>query len=216
MNKNLIILGIVVSFALFVGSRAFLSMQNTSIFPSEQTTTISQPPETSSDTVFVTPATYAVERLRAGGSSYADPKGVFSFLYPNDYTLDKTDSQHIRIYKRGATQQGQTEIYDGVLIVVESLALRGQSLSEFVDARIKEASKDGTSELLLPKKAITLNNATGFTYQTRGFGSAIHLILQKTTDSDYGISITYSVNDPENKNYQEEVDATLSTLELFK
>ncbi len=155
--------------------------------------------------------------LRAGGSSHLDSQGVYSFLYPNDYTLDsQAGDPYTRISKRGATQQGQTEIYDGVLIVFESIELKGQSLEEWVDDRIQQAVDNGTPEITAPKKATTLSSYPGFTYQTGGFGSAKYLIVQKDAESPHAVSISYLVADPENKNYQAEVDAVLTTLELLK
>lgn len=155
--------------------------------------------------------------LKAGGSSYSNPQGVYVFLYPNDYTLDSQNNDvHVRISKRGATQQGQTEIYDGVIMVFEAINLQDQSLESLVDSRIKESTSDGNSTLIKPKEAILLKDYLGFTFETQGFGGATHLILQKNPDSTTALSITFSVNDPEKKNYQSEVNAILSTLELMK
>lgn len=158
-----------------------------------------------------------IKDLQVGGSSYADPKGLYVFLYPADYAVDtQEEGKYTRILKKGATQKGQTELYDGVLVVFESVKLEGKSLSEWVDTRIKESSENGTVEITQAKKAMALNKYPGFTYEVRGLGSSTYLVLQKSPQSTEAVSITFLVADPENKDYQREVDAILSTLELRK
>jgi len=156
--------------------------------------------------------------LRMGGSSFSDPDGIYTFLYPNDYKIDPQDPEkRTRIYKTGATQKGQTEIYDGVIIVFQPVALEeNESLSDWVDESIKTMTADGTSEVIEPKKAIMLNNYPGFSYMLRGLGTAQYYVLQKDTESDYAVVITTSVSDPEDVGFQAEVDKTLSTIEILK
>lgn len=78
-----------------------------------------------------------VDKLNRGGSSYSDSKGVYSVLYPNDYTIDDMNGGEIvRIYKQGPTQTGQTEMYDGAIMNFQIVELRGQSLEEWVDTQI--------------------------------------------------------------------------------
>jgi hypothetical protein len=152
--------------------------------------------------------------LKAGGSSYKDSNNIYTFLYPNDYMLDESDPVHIRIFKRGPSSRVQSEITNGVLMVFESVILKDQNIEELTEERIQESTKTGT--ITQEKKAILLGTYPGFTYQTGGFGAATHLILQKDTNSPSAIIISYTINDPTNKNYGDEVAATLSTLELFK
>jgi hypothetical protein len=162
----------------------------------------------------VSPATR--NDLLAGGSSYSDPDGVYVFLYPNEYKLDTQDSLHIRIYKTGATQQGQTEMYDGVIMVFETIELNGQTLNNWVDGYIKTSTADGTMETIDEKKSVLLNSYSGFTYQLRGLGESKYVVIQRDDNSDKAVLITYSVSDPENKNYQAEVDNILSTFQLLQ
>lgn len=154
--------------------------------------------------------------LQAGGSSYSDPAGLYSFLYPNEYVLDTSDPLHLRIYKRGATQTGQTEMFDGVIMVYETINLSGKTLSEWIDGRIQESTSDGTTQITSEKKVMTVNGYSGFTYTARGLGEAVNIYVQKDATSPYALGMTTSVSDPENKGYQNEVDATLSTLQILK
>ncbi len=154
--------------------------------------------------------------LRVGGSSYLDPQGIFNFLYPNDYTLDTQDPLHTRVYKRGEMDRPQGEITNGVIVVFEPINLQGQSLESLVDSRIAETTTNGTATIVQAKQATTMNTYSGFTYETGGFGSAKYLVLQRAPGSSHAVSISVLVNDPEQKNYQQEVDGMLSTLELLK
>lgn len=163
------------------------------------------------------PSSELVASLRLGGNSFADPKGVFVFLYPNDYVQDsQNNGQYIRIYKIGKTQRGQTEMYDGVNLNFESIALSGKTLEKWVDEHIKSMTADESIEVTQPKKQVTLNGYNGFSYKIRGLGESSYLALQKDANSQFAVSITYMASDPENVGYQKEVDAILSTLELLK
>lgn len=158
-----------------------------------------------------------VERLRIGGSSYLDSQGVYSFLYPNDYALDHQEGdKYIRISKRGATQRGQTEMYDGIIVVFERADLAGQGLAAWIDAEIQQVTANGTSQVLQPRKATTLNSYPGFTYQLSGLGDSTYLVLQKDAQSIQAVRVTFLVADPQNKNYQKEVAAILVSLKLLE
>lgn len=155
--------------------------------------------------------------LRAGGSSYLDSEAVYTFLYPSEYALDtQEEGKYTRISKRGATQRGQTEIYDGVIVAFERVDLQGVSLSDWVDAQIKTATDNGMVEVLEPKKTAALNTYPGFTYELQGLGSSKYIVVQQNPSSTYAVNISFLVADPEQQGYQQEVDAILSTLELKK
>lgn len=154
--------------------------------------------------------------LKMGGNSYADPKGIFTFLYPNDYKMDMPQEGQVRIYKNGATQRGQTEQYDGVLFLVHSEPLNNQTLEQWVDKTIETTTKDGTLEVIQPKKTMTLNGYPGISYATRGLGEANYIIAQKNPSSQNVVVVTMAISDPQNVGYQKEVDTMLSTLEILK
>lgn len=164
---------------------------------------------------FLTPQSDA-DVLKAGGSSYSDPKGLYVFLYPNEYTLDTQDPVHPRIYKQGEQQRPQSEMSDGVIIVFETVDLQGKTLEAWVDERIKQSTADGTTEVEKPKQSLTLNTYTGFTFDLRGLGTSTNIVIQKTPQSPQALLVTYMVADPKNLNYQSEVDAVLATIELLK
>lgn len=155
-------------------------------------------------------------QMEPGSNSYSDQDGIFTVVYPPDYTLDTQDPLHIRIYKRGESQRPQSEMSDGALMVFEPIKLLGITLETWVDSRIQESTNDGTSEITEGKKTITQNGYPGFYYAIRGLGTSQNLILQKGINSDYAVMITYAISDPEQRGYQKEVDAVLTSLRLKK
>jgi hypothetical protein len=143
--------------------------------------------------------------LRAGGSSYSDAQGVFTFLYPSDYTIDHQEGdKYTRVFKRATTQRSQSEISDGVMVVFERVELGDKSLSEWVDAQTQA------------KKMVTLNGYEGYTYSLQNPSETTYVVVSKDLQSDYAVKINILVADPNQQNYQLEVDAILSTLELRK
>lgn len=203
MNKKLLVVLVIV--VIGVASIFLLSNQKKET-PSSSITTSQNPSPTNTSSI----------DLGAGGSSYLDETGIYSFLYPNDYVLDTQDPKHIRIYKRGETQRPQSEMSDGALMVFETIDLSGLSLEKWVDKHIKESTADGTSEIVEAKKSITQNSYPGFKYSLRGLGIAQYLVLQKNPSSNNAVVITYSVSDPEQKGYQKDVNAVLASLQLLK
>lgn len=207
MKNTIIIVGIIV--LLVVAGLLYRRTQ-----PQNEPTLPSTSSSTSMSTGTPTPDTSA---LQAGGSSYADPKGVYTFLYPNDYKLDmQNNGQYTRIYKTGATQKGQTEMYDGVIMVFESIDLNKQSLEQWVDKNIEQSTADGTVELTKAKKAIKINDYSGFTYEVRGLGTSTYVVIQRESNSPHGVNINFAVNDPEQIGYESEVNEILQTLQLLK
>jgi hypothetical protein len=157
-----------------------------------------------------------VEALKKGGLSYSDKKEIFTFLYPLGYTIDEMNGgEIIRIYKKGDTQQGQTEMYDGVIVTFQPQQLT-DSLESYVDSQIEMATKDGTGELTSGKKAVVVGGSPGFTYTIRSLGESIHYVLQKDANSQYGVDITYLVADPQKVGFQKEVDNIISSIKFLK
>lgn len=148
----------------------------------------------------------------SGAKKYTDDKDVYSFLYPVDYILDTNDPQHIRVYKTGETQRPQSEMSDGALIVFEVIDLGETSLDSWVDSRIEESLADGTSEITETKRPFVLNTFPGFSYALRGLGNSQNIILQKNITSNEALSITYAISDPQQKNYQQEINSILSSI----
>lgn len=155
------------------------------------------------------------DALKAGGNSYLDTGGVFSFLYPSDYKMDKQGT-FVRVYKNGPSQKGQTEMYDGVLILIEPVDLAGKSVSDWVDENIDAATMDGTSKVTKAKSAATVGSYTGFIYTIEGLGTSNHTVLQKDANSQNAVHIITAVFDPTEVGFESEVASILSTLQILK
>ena len=211
MNKTLLA-GLAIIVLVVIAGVAYYSIQPKKDQNPEAVTPMGSNPPSSTTNASSTPQ----PDLGQGGSSYADAKGIYSVLYPNDYSLDTQDPIHIRIFKRGETQRPQSEMSDGALIVFESVDLGGKTLEEFVDQRIKESVVDGTSEIINPKKAVTQNTYPGFSYTLRGLGESEYLVLQKDKNSKNALFTTYAISDPQQKNYQKDIDSIISSIKLLK
>ncbi len=173
-------------------------------------------PTPSNNSVLTPSPTIDNSDLMQGGSSFADPNGLFTILYPSDYTIDTQDKIHPRIYKQGPTQKGQTEMYDGVIVVFENVDLKDQTLEEWVNAHIKSSTADGTTEVVEPHTVTSLNNNPGYTYKLRGLGESTNYVVQKDTNSKNAVLITTLVADPTSAGFQGQVDKILSTLKILK
>lgn len=159
----------------------------------------------------------AVQTLQEEGATYTHPNGGYTFKYPSEYTLDSEgDNEYIRIYKIGETQTGQTEMYDGVLLVFETIELGNQTLEQWVDTRIQDSTADGMLEVTVPKQSTSLGEYPAFTYTTRGLGEAAYVVAQKDSSSSTAILVSALVSDPASAGFQAEVDAILATLTILK
>lgn len=208
MNKFLVL--IIIIAVLVAGIYFFNKKSVDKLEPEKQTPTVTQDVSPKADKE-------ELDKLLRGGASYADKNGVYTILYPNDYIIDEMNNgEMVRIYKKGPTQSGQTEMYDGVIIHLQSISLNGKTLSKWVDEQVSQSTSDGTTSLTSPKKAILLNKYPGFTYKMRGLGEFVYIVFQKDSASNYAVSITTLVADPQNVGFQKEVDAALSTLQLLK
>lgn len=204
--KSSTVAAIIVCLVVLVGAGYYVLMPTTEVIETEETT-LSELPSPDTEVIQEETVTTIAE-----GQTYQDPQGTFSFSYPSDFTLDTEDPVHPRIYKRGPSQRSQSEMSDGVLMVYEVINLEGKSVEEWLDTYISQTTADGTLKVVDAKQATTVAGYPGFTYSTRGLGVSTNIVLQKSATSDTAVLITYAVFDPENKNYQSEVNSILSTL----
>lgn len=210
MRMSKVLIGAVVV-VLILAVAGYISINRKDSFLPQKQTQVTQMPEVSG-----LPQQEGSD-LGQGGNSYLEPRGIFSLLYPNDWKQDtQNNGEVIRFYKSGATQMGQTEMYDGVIVTVEVKDLGTQTLSEWVDKQLKTIKDNGDATIVKPKQSTTFNGYPGFTYTVRGLGEWESLAIQKDANSKNALVITALVEDPENVGYQQEVDSTLNTLKILK
>ncbi len=213
--RSYLLTGIVI--LLILGFAVVLKIKNgrTAVPPTSNEELTQVPEQTLPTEVTVTVS--AADDLRQGGSSYLDPNGVYSFLYPNDFKFDtQNNGQVVRVYKQGPTQRGQTEMYDGAIVVFQSENLGAMNLSDWVDKKIKDSTADGSMMVTEAKKPLNIKKYIGFTYELRGLGESQYYVISKDPDSRNAVVITTLVADPEKVGFQKEVDSIFSTIELYK
>ncbi len=154
--------------------------------------------------------------LPSGIQRYEDPQGAYTFTYSSTYTLDaQNEGEQVRITRLGPTQQGQTEIYDGVVMVFEAVDLGSTPLTAWVDKRIAESTNDGTVEVTKKKTKTTLGKYDGFQYTTRGLGEFTNYVIQKDTTSTKALEITVLQTDPQKIGFDLEVQEVLASIDLL-
>lgn len=212
MNRTVLL---IVILALLLGGGYVLLKSRINTVKNDQTTT--KPSPTSIVEDIIPDGKSMNDMMMAGGSSYSDPAGLFTFLYPNDYTFDtQNNGQVVRVYKKGPTQQGQTEMYDGIIVTFEKIDLKQKSLSDWLDQEIQTMNDNGVSEVTQPKKAITLNGFSGYSYAARGLGVYTFYVIQKDAHSPNAIRISRMVSDPTNVGFQEQSDQILASITMQK
>jgi hypothetical protein len=151
-----------------------------------------------------------------GMKTYTDPQSVYSFSYPSTYILDTTDAKNIRLYKRGEMARPQGEVTDGVILVFGASLLSNQTLENWVDTYIRQATQSGTATISQAKIGSSINGYPGFMYSLEGVSESTNYAVQKNPESSYVLTITAMVVDPNNHGYQGEVDAILKSVQLYK
>lgn len=201
---------ILIVLVLFVGIGYY-------IYSQQNHTSTSQPQSEISPSVIeeIIPEGTSMNDIMAGGNSYEDPMGIYSFSYPTNYMLDmQNNNSVVRVYKQGPTQQGQTELYDGVIITFEKIDLQGQSLRSWLDKELETMTADQTTQVTQPKKQRIINGYPGYTYLARGLGEFSFIVVQKDASSPNAIRISSLVADPTNAGFQEQTDQIISSVLL--
>lgn len=152
------------------------------------------------------------EEVETEGIRFSDPHNRYTLIYPNDYIQDVQKVNGIvRFYKYGPTQQEDTELYDGVIVTIQTIDLKNENLNEYVDNQIAQTSQNGVAEITESKSKTIVNGYPGYTYSTRSIGEAKNIFLQQN-DSSFAVWITTIVADPGNIGFQSDVDSILNTF----
>jgi len=100
---------------------------------------------------------------------------LYVINYPKDMKAEKMNPTSSRIYKSGPTQKGQTEMYDGIIITIETITnSTNQTLGVFADIK----SKEDHAEIVERPKNISLNGISTIKYRLRGLGEYDNYILE--------------------------------------
>ncbi len=153
----------------------------------------------------------------AAWKNYTNYDLGFRVNYPTASTMeelnDETNGDTVTFMLTGETQEPDTEITDGFVVSFDRVTLdENQSLSAYVDSQINESKKTG--EITKAKERYELANKDGFRYIAKTQGDVTHIYLPINANEAFVVS--YSVEDPEEMKYQNQIDEMLTSLQLIE
>lgn len=137
----------------------------------------------------------------------------FSLSHPSDVTHD-TISEGERFYKLGPSQKGQTEMYDGINLLIKSGNLEGKSFAVLTQEKYTAAQREPAHSQVGPKTPITIATIQGVSFRVSGLGDWTAIYLPK--GKDQYLEIINGTVEPTNREpiLQKTVDIMLSSLKL--
>ena len=146
----------------------------------------------------------------AGWKSYLS--NTYIVKYPDDFNAEQNDGSILTVSKWGPTQKPQTEGYDGIFLTFTPKEI-GSTLDAYVQTRIEEIKLQGVAELLSGPESIVINDYTGKTYTTQGFGINRYYIIS-SSDGVIFMEIRDNTIDPGKLGFSKTVNQILSTFKF--
>ncbi|MBX4190031.1 hypothetical protein KW791_01925 [Candidatus Parcubacteria bacterium] len=142
--------------------------------------------------------------------TYSSPDNGFSIKYDPSLTPEAEDGQ-VRFYKWGPTQKGETELYDGMAVSIQSMTLTG-SLEDFANEEMAQFARVG--EITKDLHDVKINGVSAKSYSASGLGDfTVYLV---PVNSKKILYIATLAPDPGNLGFQKTIDDMLSTFVLVK
>jgi len=152
---------------------------------------------------------YRPINIPADWESYSSETVGFSIKYDPSLIVSEDSETDVRFYKIGPTQQGQTEMYDGIVFSVRRVAIiEEQQL--YIDTQIEQFKEVGT--ITEPLHDISINGVSAKEFGASGLGD-FKIIFVPVDDKTF-IEISYITPDPTNIGFQKIVETILSTFKL--
>lgn len=152
----------------------------------------------------------------------------FRFKYPPTAEV-RVQESHPPIYvifQKGPTQRGQTELYDGLNLVIEvrtkpTIEQNGvnvsQPLKEVLATSIEQSTSDGTTQLTQPITPLTNRRFSGYSYTLRGLGEWTTIATDLITAPGMYLAITNGGVDPEGKTtFAEMGDTIINSIDFVE
>lgn len=136
----------------------------------------------------------------------------FSIQYPSDINLI-TQGPQVVLSRFGPTQTTETELFDGVSLVIEIKDSAGSTPLEHAKTLVQEINDAGITEIIVSPSPYQLGSYQGITFTTLGLGEHQYIILA-SPDGTLIAEIINSTVDPGNLGFEQIVDQILSTFAL--
>jgi hypothetical protein len=138
------------------------------------------------------------------------PEGGMSLWYPGEMVRDEAAGGGARLRLMGETQTEGTELFDGIMVVIETGTYEGESFAGFVRDEYDIAIDDPATRVRGDLGEVNVSGRTGYRYVSEGLGTFTHIWVP-LGQNRFG-QITYMVADPEGRDYQGMVEAMLASI----
>ena len=149
----------------------------------------------------------------AGWKTYSSPQHKFSFMYPDTVKISEDLYGFLLLqYSEpfvSPTLNDKNPVSPGFFIDMISTSSAGQSLKDIVEKRIEQAKANGKT-ITQPSTEIKVGSYSGFVFSATRKIKSTYIFLQKDIKT-YG-AIAYSLNDRNNKGYQNEINAIIASF----
>jgi hypothetical protein len=156
----------------------------------------------------------------AGWQTYAAAEFGFKFSYPPtaEVRVQESYPPSYVVFQKGPTQQGQTELYDGLNVIFQPQQKADSSLTlnQVLANYLSQQTTDGTTQVIQPLRPTTINSIPGFTYTIRGLGEFTTVAFELPQEGYY-LAITNGSSDPQGVTTFAEMSQTIiNSVELVK
>lgn len=207
--KNVIAFGAIATAAV-IGFVMVASSRQNSLENENNMITVSAPPDAPHiSTTSIAPIQPAAP---LGWKQYESPRYGFLIYHPPDVEVIDRGTEGIHFLKKGPTQAGETELYDGLAVFISAGTQTGGLESIAKQEHTKLENEPTTSEIsaVIPRK---VGDITGYEFTIRSVGERTYLFLPK--ENGY-FKVVDSTADPTGAGFKETADTMLTTLHEVK
>ena len=173
------------------------------------TPTISQTTPTPS--IEPTPtATQSATQVPSDWVAYDDDGTNFTLSHPADFEIRENQDGSVAFVKLGPTQTEGTEVFDGIILTVNSGPYEQASFSDFVKENHQEAQQSPVSEVGEITEGL-VNGKIVYQYEEQGLGVFTHIYIP--FEENAYVHVSKLVEDPTNEGFEETADTIISTIE---
>lgn len=141
--------------------------------------------------------------------TYTDSEFKFSFQYPKDAILEKSECISLQII--GPTQTNDTEPFDGLYLSICPETLENETLDDWIKNDLFQAL-----EIVEPKAKIEIQEYEAYSYKITGeLMTEKHTVIQSPLSKSQIILISDITKDPTNQNYEEKVNKIISSFKFL-
>lgn len=206
MKKNTIIFILTAIFVLGIGAGVYFYFQSELQFGQPKVMPAEIPTPKSTSTLSPMPTKILPEDWEI----YTSQQHKFQIAHPPKMEVSTNPNEGARFLLNGPTQAQETEVTDGILLIINSGAYQQNSLQEFVRNQADELVQDPVTESVSEVGEIEISGISGYGFDIVGFSESTYYYLDKG-ENEF-LRIIEIVQDPTGQGFKETVDQIFSTL----